>query len=521
MYKKGFPKTKIIATIDSIEINKFKGFDSIKIENLGRINAFFGKNNSGKSSILHAIEFAILPSKNRSWEERKAMLDPEIVITDKKNFSIKLNCKDDFPLTVRSTDDYEVKFDPDHNSINKKLNSILIWPDPSILQRRGRHITPKNVWVSMQARDFSQASGLEMFYTIQFYGSKSRFNLKPDSYKEIETEIKRYFLEIKEIYPSRTEEDIDTVSYKEYGGRTMELVYSGTGMRHFLDIIIKAKISKANIILLDEPEMGLHPDQQRKLIEYLDRFSRESNVQIFMATHSPVMLTFADKINYYKVHNRKGNRSVVPVPKDSIHTLMSDIGIKPSDYFNMDICLMVEGQTDVIFFEHIIRTFYKKEFKNIHIGVIQYGGSAADGIIKNKIDISNLVSAQKYTFWIRDRDSKPTDDPYSNSKKFCNKIKKAKHKCHILKKREIEYYFPDNVLIHAQQGNIRNEQKILAIKNGDQSKKFSDLADGLCVPEGKNLKKLLKEHMTKKSHIENEIKNILKIPTNWSKEING
>lgn len=507
--------------IKSIEINKFKGFDSIKIENLDNINAFFGKNNSGKSSILHAIEFATTPLRNKSWEDRKFMLDPEIVITEKKNFNIKLECYDESQIAISSTDDYQVRIRKEPNTNNVKLNSILIFPDSNILQRKGRHYTPKDIWNLMEARDFSQITGLEMLFALQYFGDNSKHNISSNVYKDIENEIKKNFPEIEHIYPTRTEEDIATIKFKEYGKRTLELVYSGTGMRNFLDIIIKSKFSKADIILLDEPEMGLHPDQQRKLIDFLDRFSQESNVQIFMATHSPVMLNFVEKINYYKVHNKKGVRSVVPVSKDSIHTLMSDIGIKPSDFLNKDICIMVEGQSDVIFFEHVIRTFFKDEFKNIHVGVIQYGGSAADGIIHNKIDISNLVSAQKYSYWIRDRDSRPEEEPNSNSKKFCNKIRKADNICQILKKREIEFYFPDEVLINAQKGNKENEKQILKIKYGDQKKKFRVEAKGLCVPEGRFLKKLLENHMVKKSQIENELVIYLKTLVKWGEEIIG
>lgn len=38
-----------------IEINNFRGFDHIKIEDFGQINLFVGKNNSGKTSVLESI----------------------------------------------------------------------------------------------------------------------------------------------------------------------------------------------------------------------------------------------------------------------------------------------------------------------------------------------------------------------------------------------------------------------------------------------------------------------------------
>ena len=56
------------------------------------------------------------------------------------------------------------------------------------------------------------------------------------------------------------------------------------------------------------------------------------------------------------------------------------MGIRPSDVFNQDICLLVEGATEIIFFEHVIRNLYQDEFKNLAVGIIQYAGGAAEGI---------------------------------------------------------------------------------------------------------------------------------------------
>jgi AAA15 family ATPase/GTPase len=46
--------------LTSIQINNFKGLKDIHIEGCSDVNVFVGKNNSGKSSILHAIEIACL-----------------------------------------------------------------------------------------------------------------------------------------------------------------------------------------------------------------------------------------------------------------------------------------------------------------------------------------------------------------------------------------------------------------------------------------------------------------------------
>ena len=41
--------------IKDLYIKNFRGFDSIKIDNLKKINFLVGKNNSGKTSLLESI----------------------------------------------------------------------------------------------------------------------------------------------------------------------------------------------------------------------------------------------------------------------------------------------------------------------------------------------------------------------------------------------------------------------------------------------------------------------------------
>lgn len=358
---------------------------------------------------------------------------------------------------------------------------------------------------------------------IRYYAFRNERGLRPEIYISLIDEIKSYFPDIQDVESDRTEQDIATLTYQEYG-KKLDILYSGSGLKHFIDILLKVTVSQANVILLDEPEMGLHPGLQRRFIDYLHQLAAKKNIQIFMATHSPVLLNYAESISYYRVVNTRGNREVFPVNREAIHTLLSDMGLRPSDIFNQDICLLVEGASEIVFFEHIIRKLYAQEFEKISVGIIQYGGSAAEGIISGNIDISNIVPAQKYTFWIRDRDSCPGLKPSSSSTKFKNKLSSFGLECHIWQKREIEYYYPREVLIDAQNGDREKERKIIEIKNGKQEMKFRKAAsiDGLCVPSGKHLRALLNKHLTTKNQLNIEIRMIIErklLP--WRDEVLG
>ncbi len=188
-----------------------------------------------------------------------------------------------------------------------------------------------------------------------------------------------------------------------------------------------------------------------------------------------------------------------------------------------DLVLLVEGQSDVIFFEHVIHRLYQKEFKDIAVAVVQYAGSAADGIIKGTINISNIVPGKTYRLWIRDRDARPTAKPSRNSMKFSNALNRHNEICHILAKREIEFYIPESAHVAAQQGDSEKENAVKKILHGKQNKKFCDLASihGFTIPRGSNLQKLLQEHLSKEN-LDTEIKDIVeKILIPWRDDILG
>lgn len=506
--------------LKSIYIKNFKGLEDIKIENCSSINAFVGKNNSGKSSILHAIDIASLAITVGNWGAFQPKLAIKDLINNAGNFEIKFLYDNDTETIVKASEGYDPQFT---NRQETSPKSILILPDVGFGMLNRQNRTPKWVVEQIEAKHFQNVNALEILYAIKFYSYKNERGLTPASYESILTEITNYFPDILNIDSSLTEDNTSTLTYEEYGKR-LDILYSGTGLKHFLDILIKTTLSGAKIVLLDEPELGLHPDLQRRFIEYLHEIATTKNIQFFIGSHSQVILNYAESIKFYRVINNSGIRSILSVDKEAVHTVLSDLGIRPSDLFNQDICLLVEGASEIVFFEHIIRTLYKSDFEKIAVGIIQYGGGAAEGIVSGAIDISNIVSSQKYLLWLRDRDAKPVEEPSLASTKFKNKITQNGYECIVLKKREIEYYYPLAVHIAAQQGDETKVAATTAIYNGDQGVKYRNAAEAnnVCVPSGKYLKKLLTAHLTDKNQLEQEIKDIIETSLiKWKKEVLG
>jgi AAA15 family ATPase/GTPase len=493
--------------IKNIHIIDFKGLRDIKIEGCSNINAFLGKNNSGKSSILHAIDIASLAISIQNWDSFQPKLEIKDLINDAGNFKITISYEDGVETVIRTNTGYNPIIE---NKPTSPFKSILILPDVGFGLLTRTHRTP--VWIiqQLEAKNFQNINALEILFAIKFFSDRRERNLTPDDYKSLISEVSNYFPDILNLTSDRTENDIATLTYEEYGKR-LDILYSGTGLKHFLDILIKITLSGAKIVLLDEPELGLHPDLQRRFMQYLNELSAKKGIQLFIATHSQVILNYADSIKFFRVVNNSGIRNIISVETDAIHTVLGDLGVKPSDIFNQDICLLVEGATEVIFFEHIIRTLYKDEFKNVAIGIIQYGGGAADGIISGAINISNIVSSQKYLLWLRDRDAAPEFSPSTESTKFQNAIKKFGYNCHIWKKREIEFYYPEIIHEKAQQGDACKEEATRLIYRGAQLRKYRDEAASysVCVPKGAYLKKLLNDLLKDKSQLDTEVRALI------------
>jgi|GEM_PF-2537159 len=505
-----------------LEIHSFKGLDDVTIPDCGALNALVGKNNSGKSSVLHAIDMAGLALSVKNWNLFQPKLEIKDLFADVGEFSIGVQYSDGSSVTISATPKYGPTFNPQPTD-NQEFRSILILPDVGSGMLNRRHRTPKDIISYVEQRNYGQLNSLDILYAIRFYALRHERGFSPEQYEAILDEIKHYFPEIEAVESDRTEDDIATLTYTELG-RKLDILYSGTGLKHFLDVLLKTTISGAEVVLLDEPELGLHPDLQRQFIEYLERLADEKDIQFFMATHSPVLLNYADTVHYYRVVNIHGQREVLPVPADAIHTLLSDLGIRPSDVFNKDICVLVEGASDVIFFEHILEELYGQDFVNVAVGVVQYAGSAAEAILSGAIDVGNIAPAQKYTLWIRDRDAPPGKDPSPNSTKFVNALNRRGLKTHMWQKREIEYYYPEAVLLAAQQEDDTRKIAVRRILAGDQSEKFKDAAerDNVCVPFGKYLRRLLSEHVTDRSMLDEEIRTLIEsVVLPWRDEILG
>lgn len=508
--------------IHEAHVRRFKGIDDVHLTDLSQVNAFYGRNNSGKSTILHALDMAGLALSTRNWNAFQPKLEIKDLFQTAGPFEIDLTYSDGNHAIVRQQDKgFGPTFQPNPTE-EQRFRSIYIIPDPGIGLLRRHRSTPRNIMDQVQARNFSEVNGLEILFALKYYAGRRERGLKSEDYERIIADVKDFFPEIQDLVSDRTEDDIATLNYREYD-RNLDVIYSGAGLKHFIDIFVKVALSQASVVLIDEPEMGLHPSLQRELLAHFYELAQTKGIQIFVATHSPVFLTDPDKVSAFCVQNRRGQRKVFLIPSESLHTIWGDLGLHPSDFLQNDIVLLVEGQMDVIFFDHVINELYREEFQDIAVGVVQYGGGAADGIVKGTIDISNIVPGHTYRLWIRDRDASPNEIPSKAATDFGKALKKNREKYHILTKREIEFYIPEAAYVEAQKGDLNKEAAIKQILQSDQREKFCNAVScrDCIIPRGTYLRTLLRQHLSK-DNLESELATLVEgTLLSWCDEILG
>src|SRR5258708_8752431 len=146
-------------SLKHINIHSFKGIGTVEIKNCGSINAFIGKNNSGKSSILHAIDMAGLALGVSNWNAFQPKLEIKDLFSRVGAFQIDLTFDDDRTLAITANEQYGPLIAPEPDEI-QRFNSILIFPDSGASLGNRSFRPPKLVIERLKDRDYSAVNAL-------------------------------------------------------------------------------------------------------------------------------------------------------------------------------------------------------------------------------------------------------------------------------------------------------------------------------------------------------------------------
>src|SRR6266849_4425056 len=131
--------------IKHLDIRSFKGLESVELKDCGKLNALIGKNNSGKSSVLHALDMAGLALNVRNWNAFQPKLEIKDLFADVGKFEINIVFGDNHKIQVKTSPPHFNPIIEPAPDDGHRFKSILVLPDPGLGLARREHRSPK--WV--------------------------------------------------------------------------------------------------------------------------------------------------------------------------------------------------------------------------------------------------------------------------------------------------------------------------------------------------------------------------------------
>lgn len=298
--------------IQQIIINRFKLIDSV-IMNLDKINVLVGANNAGKSSVLQALQFATSVAQTAKLYSQNVKFDKNgcwatSIYPDQLIYS---PLKDPYSLASGGVlkEDIEksisVSFVEDTGEMVK--TTFRKGRNKNIAARfegesMGRHLSSLETPFCMYVPGLA---GISFEEEIRSVGVIRKIAAKGDCNTVFRNIINLLFADkekwqlfltdLRDIFPEIdfsicSNPNIDgsiNVQFKLNDNDTfLPIDLAGTGVLQAVQLAAYVNYFKPRLLLLDEPDSHLHPDNQRSLATLLVKLADRTETTIIISTHS-------------------------------------------------------------------------------------------------------------------------------------------------------------------------------------------------------------------------------------------
>ncbi|WP_313491405.1 AAA family ATPase [Exiguobacterium sp.] len=309
-----------------------------------------GANNSGKSTIIEALRAISqrdrLPSFTVGRRNIQSGDAVSIKVIDELDRTIEMKSKRAGSSEVELNGDYS------------EAGNIFVLPsrrafDPFF----GKHEFDRNNYISSNGFPAQRTSQQEYFYGRLFNAENNRESFNNVLKKVIDplpewtidqSDNGQYFLKFSK----------GTVSHSSEG--------VGEGIVSLFFIIDSLYDSNSgDIIVIDEPELSLHPSLQKRLAQLISEYAKDR--QIIVATHSPYFIDLNNLqygLSIARVHQKNYITKISQMSNESVDFINKSLnnlynphvfGFDAKEVFFLDEkIILVEGQDDVIFYKIIL-----------------------------------------------------------------------------------------------------------------------------------------------------------------------
>jgi len=333
-----------MTSITAFHVKRFKGIDDAPFD-VGSINVFIGANNSGKSSLAQLLHFGVsilqaidlakrwgnssavalslsptqllyspcvdlysLGTGGRLLESRESAIELSVTLSDGERIVIE----------IRRGRNGNIHVQVENVEAAKKLASLN---SPFTIYSPGlAGISRSETYISdgVLLRTIARGDANLVLRNILI-----RLSQKKDQWVEFIEDLKKLFDEIELFVEFTPETDEHVMVYADLGTGKVPIELAGTGVLQAVQILGYVHFFHPSVIILDEPDSHLHPNNQRLLCKLLQGVADERATQVFLTTHSRhVVDALSGQATFLWV--RKG--TVEPMEQDHDLAVLLDIG---------------------------------------------------------------------------------------------------------------------------------------------------------------------------------------------------
>jgi energy-coupling factor transporter ATP-binding protein EcfA2 len=222
-------------------------------------------------------------------------------------------------------------------------------------------------------------------------------------------------------------------------GRPYKLGEVGSGIAQLIVVLANAALAQPSYILIDEPELNLHPSLQSDFLTSLASYATEG---VFYATHNAgLALSCADRI--YTVRRNKSTSKVSTYEQTPrLSEFLGELGYAAYQDLGFDKILLVEGPTEVKLIGYWLR-LYRLAHKVVllHLG----GSSLINGKRDAELQEIKRLSPNVFALIDSERDKADAHLP-PDREAFVAACKRANIQCFVTERRATENYFSERAI---------------------------------------------------------------------------
>ena len=224
-----------------------------------------------------------------------------------------------------------------------------------------------------------------------------------------------------------------------FDGRKYRLDNLGSGIAQIIVVLGNILTSQKRLVLIDEPELNLHPSLQLKFMTLIEKYCEG----VIFSTHS-MGLARSCANHLYSVKKDDDGSSKIEKWENQTHPLEIIGELSYSSWMDIGVekILLCEGTSDLKCFKHILKQL-KMEHKVLLVPL--GGGSLINAKTGEELNELNRLGCPLYCIIDSEKNSEKEEISQERAD-FVKNCEKAKITIHVLEKRAIENYFTKDAL---------------------------------------------------------------------------